>query len=316
MDEARRKTLRPLLTAGRAAFLIAALTFAAWGLRSQWPEILVALRDVELWQWLAAGLACLVGTAVTGVTWTVILSGYGHRPGPLQTLPIFFVGQLGKYIPGNVWSFAAQAQMASESGVPPRTTVATGLLFLLINVCSAVIVGCVGALAGAITGLVQAPMLLLLAVVAALCLTPFLLRAAAVALTGERSWSAGWRYSVAVWLLMLLTWLAYGAAVVTLLPPGAADRALLTATSAFAVAYVLGVVVVIAPAGLGIREVVMTALLAPAVGVGAAGAAALLSRVLLTFVDFLLAAGTWLVRRFAAASQVGISRHSRWPGLW
>jgi uncharacterized membrane protein YbhN (UPF0104 family) len=74
---------------------------------------------------------------------------------------------------------------------------------------------------------------------------------------------------------------------------------------AFAAAYAVGVVVILAPAGLGAREGVFVLLAEPVVGIPAAAALALLARLVHTVADLLLAAGSWL-----AASRRG--RVRRW----
>ncbi len=62
---------------------------------------------------------------------------------------------------------------------------------------------------------------------------------------------------------------------------GRADgRGVAALLGAFAVSNLVGRVVVIAPAGLGVREAMLTAVLAPTVGLGPAGAIALLARLL------------------------------------
>ena len=71
--------------------------------------------------------------------------------------------------------------------------------------------------------------------------------------------------------------------------PGSCSGALL-AIGGFALAWSIGFVAVFAPAGAGVREVLLVALLSPVLGVGAATAVALVSRVLTTVGD-LLAAG-------------------------
>ncbi len=64
----------------------------------------------------------------------------------------------------------------------------------------------------------------------------------------------------------------------------------LLAVGGFAFAWSVGFLVVFAPAGAGVREVLLVAMLGPVLGVGAATAVALVSRVLTTAGD-LLAAG-------------------------
>ena len=64
---------------------------------------------------------------------------------------------------------------------------------------------------------------------------------------------------------------------------------------AFALAHAAGVLLIVAPAGLGAREGVLIALLVPMVGVPSAAAAALLARLVHALADFLIAgaAAAW-----------------------
>jgi uncharacterized membrane protein YbhN (UPF0104 family) len=71
-----------------------------------------------------------------------------------------------------------------------------------------------------------------------------------------------------------------------------------TCVGAFALAWVAGLLVLIAPAGLGAREVVLVLVFAPMVGAAAATSVALLLRVCHVLVDVVLALGFAAGRRF------------------
>ena len=76
-----------------------------------------------------------------------------------------------------------------------------------------------------------------------------------------------------------------------LLSPGSSWRDVAALGGAFALAYAAGVVVVLAPAGVGAREGVFVLLLSPLLGVADATAVALLARVVHTAADGVMAAG-------------------------
>ena len=75
-------------------------------------------------------------------------------------------------------------------------------------------------------------------------------------------------------------------------PPRLAD-----ATSAYTVSYLTGLLALFVPAGLGLRETIFTALLAPAAGLKVAAALAIASRILLTLVEFAIALPFVVLRR-------------------
>jgi uncharacterized membrane protein YbhN (UPF0104 family) len=91
--------------------------------------------------------------------------------------------------------------------------------------------------------------------------------------------SAGW--ALVMWLLFGL----HTAVLVAALAPGDPARAVLLGTGAFALAWVVGFLVVIAPAGAGPREAALVLALAPAMASPDALLVALVSRVLMVVGD-------------------------------
>jgi len=72
------------------------------------------------------------------------------------------------------------------------------------------------------------------------------------------------------------------------------------AIGGFAVAWALGPLLVIAPAGLGVREVTLVAVLAPPLTGPAALVVAIVSRLLMTVTDLLLALVFYVLGRVSA----------------
>lgn len=296
------------LVAARIAFLVAAIGFGWLWLRDDWDDVVAAVATVGPASWARSLLEVLVGLLITGFVWQVGLRRFGHDVPFGAAMSVFFVGQLGKYIPGSVWSLGAQAQMATRYGVPARTTVVAGLVFLGWNVVTAVLVTAVGALRGYADLPIPAWLLGLAAVAALVCMTPPVVNAAG-------SWAAGagrrlsltWGDCALVVVALMVTWLMYGLALYSVSPGLSAseyyhpyDYGTGAAMVAFTAAYAVGVLVVVAPAGLGAREAVLTLLLTPFLGVAGAAAAALLTRVVHTVADFFMAGAAWVLGRGSA----------------
>ncbi len=88
-------------------------------------------------------------------------------------------------------------------------------------------------------------------------------------------------------LLTVLSWSTYGAAL-WMLARGLMHDAplpLTTAIGAFTLGYILGLLALFAPGGVGVRELVLVGLLAPFLGSGGAVAVSVASRVLLTLTE-------------------------------
>jgi uncharacterized membrane protein YbhN (UPF0104 family) len=290
------------LDVARGLFLVAAVGFGWLALRSRGAEIRAALAQVSPGRVLLALVIVLGGLALTALVWRGLLAGFGHRIPARPATALFFVGQLGKYIPGSVWSLGAQADMARRHRVPARTTVAVGLLFLWVHVGTAATVGAL--LAEAPEGWQVSPWArALVAVIGLAAVSPPVLERLAALLAVDRL-RVPWRGFTAILATMAAVWAAYGAALVLVVPPvdvaaaGGAGVLLPGYVGAFAVSYVVGVLVVLAPAGVGAREGVLVALLAPTLGLPVAAASALLIRAVHTVADFAIAGLAWAAARW------------------
>jgi uncharacterized membrane protein YbhN (UPF0104 family) len=293
------------LPALRATFLVAVLVFAWLGLHDRIDEIGSALRATSFLGVALALLSVLAGLLATGLLWLRLMAALGADLAFREGLSTFFVGQLGKYIPGSVWSIGAQAHMAGRRSVPPRTTVAAGLLFLGYHVTTAVMVGAATLLLGGLASPWPPWFSVLLLVGSAVGLLPAVVRRLGRRIAG-RSASIGVGDTAVALALMAMAWAAYSTGLV-LLSPGSPWRDVVALGGAFALAYAVGVVIVLAPAGLGAREALFVLLLTPLLGVAGAAALALLARLVHTVADGVMAAAWW----YAASGRAAPGRADR-----
>ena len=283
----------------RIVFVLLVIGFAWWGFAGRWAEIGHAAAATGAVRLCVAVVCAAGGLALTGVLWRSLLVRLGS-PVPLRDAgAVFFVGQLGKYVPGSVWSFAVQAQLGRRHGVPARSSVTASALFLILHTFSGLVLGGLLVAGGVASTDLDLVWWLLLVAGGAAAMTPPVLRVLGRRLSGVDVAAPDLLRSL---VLMTVVWACYGASLWVLLP----STDLLAAVAAFALAHAAGVLLVFAPAGLGAREAVLIALLAPAVGVPAAAAAALLARVAHSIGDFALAAAAaaWS-RRATEAVGVG-----------
>lgn len=276
-----------LLRVARAVFVLLALACAWWGFRGRWSEIGEALAGTAPLRLAGAVVLAALGLALTGWLWRMLLRGVGSDVGAREAAAVFFVGQLGKYVPGSVWSVAAQAHLGRRHDVPARSSLAASAVFLLLHTATGLLLG--GALLVA-SGPGQVPVAYAVvgAGVGCIALAPPLVRRIADRLAG-RPTRFGVAELVTTTALMAAVWLLYGGSSLLLVPAGPGTPGLVGTTAAFALAHALGVLVVLAPAGVGAREGVLVALLAPALGVPGAAAVALLSRLVHALADFAVA---------------------------
>ncbi len=287
---ARLLSSRPV----RWGFVAVAVGLAVYAVTREWSGVRDALASLGYLRVAAAMVSVLFAIFAAMQMWRALLSALGS-PLPLHTAArILFIGQLGKYLPGSIWPVLAQMELASAHNVPRRRSATASALTLLL----ALVTGLLIALATLPFVARSTPYrwVFLAAPVLLICLHPRLLnrlidrllrlaRRPALeqpltgrALAGALGWSAmSWVcYGLQIWLLVTRLGASYGS--------GA-----LLAVGGFAFAWCVGFLVVFAPAGAGIREVMLIAMLGPVVGVGGATAVALLSRALVSLGDVLMA---------------------------
>lgn len=281
----------------RWTFLAIALVFIAWYVYTNAADIGEALGRLSPWMLAAAALASIAYVLATLEAWRQVLRDLGDRISFRAAVPVFGVSQLGKYIPGGVWNIAAAAELGSAHGIPRRHSVAGMTLALLVSIVSGIAVGTVGFLVSPAPLFAQwgwvlwagVPLLVLL-------VPPVMNRLIALAWRLARLEPLETRVSTAGVSIVtgwsVLAWLLAGGSVALLAIGMGAPATWLTVAQCvggYALAWVAGFLVVISPAGVGIREVVLAACLAGTVDSGAVLAIVVLSRALLTLVDLALA---------------------------
>jgi hypothetical protein len=216
----------------------------------------------------------LVGLLASAMVWRALLADLG-TPLPLRpALHVFFLGQLGKYVPGSVFAVAAQMELGRDHGAPRSRVGTAGVLFLGVLVACGLLTASVVLPLTSPRALEQYRWVLLLLPVGLTALAPpvltrlvglllRLLRRAPL----ERPLSARGVGAAVGWALVM--WAAYGVHLWLLVRPqgdastSTAGRELLLATGAYALAWTAGLLFVVAPAGAGVRELALVAALAP-----------------------------------------------------
>ena len=279
----------------RWGFGAAAVAIGGYAVARQWTDVRTALASIGALMVAAAMVSVLIAMFAAMQVWRVLLAALGS-PLPIRVAArIMFVGQLGKYVPGSVWPVLAQMELGSAHRVPRHHSASASVLTMLVSMFS-----------GLLTALVTQPFFAgstpylwaFLAVPGLLaCLHPKVLNSVlgrlfrlirrppleqpltARAIATSLAWSFG-------------SWIFYGLQIWLLATRLGASRgpAALLALGAFAFAWIAGFLAVFAPAGAGVREVVLVALLGPVIGVGAGTAVALVSRALTALGDLLAAA--------------------------
>jgi hypothetical protein len=293
----------------RVGFVILVAGACTYGLVAEWSQAHAALTRMNWYPVIGAGIAAVAGSGCMLLAWRALLADLGSPLSKRAATRVMSVAQLGKYLPGAVWAFAAQVELARDYEVPRRrcaTTVITSVAVTLgMGLALAAVTLSLTSSAAAVHywwALALAPVILIglyppvlgrvIDRVMALLRKPPMPRwPTGRGIVRAAAWTtAGWLlWGVQAWLLLRDV-------------TGKGLGILLLSIGAYALAWCAGTMIVIFPGGIGPRELALIAALAPIAPRGPALVVAVLSRVLMTASDLLWASAGLLVGKLMATS--------------
>ncbi|WP_220093006.1 lysylphosphatidylglycerol synthase domain-containing protein [Actinomyces sp. Z5] len=289
----------------RVGFLVLVVLLAVYAVVSQWDDIVAAMAGMNPLLLLGSLLAGMIYVLLTMLAWRVLLADMGTTLPLSAAFRVFFVSQLGKYMPGGVWNILAAAELGADHDIPRRRSVSVMAVTVIVSIVT-----------GAALAVVMMPFASdqlrdsygwvswTLPVFVVMLLPPVLNRLLALVfrLTGRPplehpvSWSGigactawtlvAWAVAgIQVWLLGIGIGMAGSPATLALCIGG------------YAMAWTVGFLIVFVPAGAGVREGVLGLVLAGSLTTGGVVAVVLLSRVVLTVADLVMGGGSLLTMR-------------------
>jgi uncharacterized membrane protein YbhN (UPF0104 family) len=259
-------TRRNLFKVLQWVFAAVVLFFAARSLLTQWTKVESRLTHIQFgWEWI------LAATGLIAITYALLIEGWrrvlvawdSHLPFT-DAARIWFLSNLGKYVPGNIWSLTAMGVMARRRGLSAIAAAGSSVVMQTVSLATGTaIVMVTGAKLLGQPLLVGAAVLLLLVILlsAPRFLPPLAQRIgdligreiAPPSVPATSIWTAA--------VASALSWVLYGIAfqffVRGLL--GHAAGELSSYIAVYTAAYILGFISPIAPAGLGVRELTLAA---------------------------------------------------------
>lgn len=317
-EKPRRGAAFWLKTAIRA-IVVVLVTWGIWrtvdGARDAFAASDFSVAQLHPGWLLVAGLCYLLGSLPMCLFWWSALWAMGQRPGLLQTVRAYYVGQLGKYVPGKALVVVIRTGMIRG----PRVDTTVAAVSVFVETLTMMAVGAVTA--AAILALLfrhQLGMVALaigLAAAAGVPTIPPIFRRIVKLLQVRRAnpriddalAGLNFRLMAKGWIGVACGWLLFGVSLWATLraTPDAAssltdpvrDIPLLTACAALAL--VFGFLSLI-PAGLGAREWVIVTLLVPQYGPVAGIVSAVLLRLVWMAAEVLFAAVLYVAVRPSA----------------
>ncbi len=284
------------------AFVVAAIGTAVLAVAGGW-ESWHALRDeaegfawhLRPWWLVGAPGFAVAALLTTGRLWAYLFRKAGGRASTREAIAAWLGSNLGRYVPGKIWQLTGIAAYLRARGDSGAAGFATSLALQAVILVTGTGVG-VALAGGAASDALDPRAALALGIVLLVALHPAVLdRVIGLGARLLREPAPEGRLRPGTLLracgLAIVVWMLYGVGLWCLvrgLAPAASLRPH-DAAGIFAMAYVAGYVVLIAPGGLVVREGAMAALLVTLAGIplGAAAAIAAAARVWTTVAELI-----------------------------
>jgi len=278
---------------------VAGIAFVVRRIVRDRSEIADALGAASLGWLMVGGVTGVVAMSLIGANWLSILRRAG-APAPWRRgMSWFFVGQLGKYVPGGIWPVVGQAELAHRGATPRGAAYMSTAMSMVATFLGAATVAAVTGLVAPSDGRLL-PATIATALV--LALIALVLPAARSSLhrTAGRVTPRELRLPDPRWFGLLVlrhvpVWVSFAGmnvfAVVALgtdLDPSLVVELIFVTC----VSWMAGFVIVGVPGGIGVRETIFISMTTAPLGAGVAVSAAVLSRVVSIVVDLAAAAAS------------------------
>lgn len=253
---------------------------------------------------LAAGMSAAVAMTFIATRWSAAVRLVGGDLSTAKAVPLYFQGEIGKYLPGAVWAVVGRGELAKRAGLP-RSTAYASVAISLVGLYLAAGVAAVVLLpfAAGARGTLAVVGVIVFLVVGVLGLHPAVIgRVLAIAeRVARRRFDVvvpTWRDGIALVAGYLPAWILVGVTHWCAVRALGLSAPVTHVAFSSAVAWTAGFLAIPAPGGIGVRESVFV--LTSALASHDAAAAALLARLAFVVADGLGAAigALWVTRRW------------------
>jgi len=305
----------------RVGFLALVLTLLGITLVEQAGTLWHEVQRLSVPVVLLAFALSIAGLVCNLMVWREMLADLGSPLSIPEAWRIYFIGGLSKYVPGVIWPMLAQAELGADRGVPRSRSALSVILNYAVMTCSGAVVAAITLPFASAGSIAQYFWILFLIPVGVVLLSPPVLNRLlrlVLRLARQPADQQGVSYRglarMMVWAIA--AWSSNGLVIYVLLRQlaGHPQGTLLVSVGAYSLSWAIGFLAVFAPAGAGVREAVMVAVLHTQTTTAIALTVALVSRAISVVSDALTGAaasalvGRRRLRQLRAARQVAPAR--------
>lgn len=295
----RKKIISTLLGIGEYLISFVALYFIFRLISKNWLQIQEEVSFLRAGAIYVAFICFLLAQFIQGVGWFYLHKKIGQKVGFLNLLNAYYLANLIRYVPGNIWGYLARLRRQKKIGVSEPVTLYLSLIEIILMIVSAWVIFLISIFFWT-QPLVIGNEYIILPAISILFLI-FAIFSPAIVKWYIKKYMRGrqinfafirlpWRSLTKIFFIYFLYWCVQGLAlyfsVISLYPAGI--ELIIPAAGINAVTWMIGFISFITPSGIGIRETTMIFFLATYIPVGIAGTIAIVSRLIMVICEFIM----------------------------
>lgn len=127
---------RRVILALQIVVLAAVLYWVFTAIAAQWSDVKTTLRQTDIqWRWIGLSSAMVLATyAMLVHSWRMLMTGWGSSLPYWTSVRIWTIANLGRYVPGKLWSIGALSVLAKREGVSGVAAAGAAILGTLLNI--------------------------------------------------------------------------------------------------------------------------------------------------------------------------------------
>ena len=277
------KIKKSILTLLKIILTLVILYFLYRQVAHHWQEIKAYQWEIH-WGYMICSVLAGVGTLfVLSTVWIKIIAAFGHQLSITKAFRIFYLSNLGRYIPGKIWQLFGILYLTKKEGIPPERAGASFIFSQMIGIPASLLVFVLAAqiepklLVDQVAVLGDKSAYLITAAMVAVSLVMVLWPQKVLAIGNavlrklkrpQAVFALDKKVALTSFVGYFVSWIMYGTAVwlFTRAVTDGAGCSLVAAAGAFIVAYQIGYLALFAPGGFGPRELILGVMLAPFLG--------------------------------------------------
>jgi len=259
--------------------------FAGKQLVGNWSEVAEYKWNLNFIYLTISFLLHMITLVLFSKSWCTVLRALGFRVALIQGFKISYLANLGRYIPGKFWQIFGMIYLLKQVNIGKKTAFASWALswiyglppaFLLSGIAAFFYGDLLSELFGGFfnNDIYTAFFIISVATISILLIfvPEYSVKLLNLILRGLKKEKIDFKFkkimAVKVFIIYFISWIIYGLAFYFLIKglDGSSNVPFMVGLGSFVLAYILGLLALFSPGGLGVRELVLNALLLPYFG--------------------------------------------------